>query len=135
VEVRIAVPPDADEPTGIQGHKRGWQSARPRSKLTLDHERACTGKHGQLKRWNFRSRRRYNFAAKRAKVSSIADPIVDREGVAECTPEVPRRGPCSLASQRKPCKCHKADARTRTGDPFITSEVLRFGEFLRNDDR
>lgn len=59
--------------------------------------------------------------AKRAKVSSIADRNMDREGVTECTPEVARREPCSLASQRKPCKCAKADARTRTGAPFITS--------------
>ena len=26
--------------------------------------------------------------------------------------------------RRKPCKSAEADARTRTGDPFITSEVL-----------
>jgi hypothetical protein len=25
---------------------------------------------------------------------------------------------------KNPCKSEKADARTRTGDPFITSEVL-----------
>jgi hypothetical protein len=25
---------------------------------------------------------------------------------------------------KKPCNFQKADARTRTGDPFITSEVL-----------
>ena len=116
-------PPDADEPTGIKGHKSGWRSAAARSKLTSITRGHAWGKRGQLHRWNSRSRRPYN-SCKRAKVSSIADPNMDREGVAECTPEVPRRGPYSLASQRKPCKCAKADARTRTGDPFITSEVL-----------
>ena len=28
------------------------------------------------------------------------------------------------AAGRKPCKSYKADARIRTADPFITSEVL-----------
>jgi hypothetical protein len=63
------------------------------------------------------------IAVRLAVRSSITDPNMDREGIAECTPEVPRRGPFSLASQRKPCKYPKADARTRTGDPFITREV------------
>src|SRR5688500_3880674 len=30
----------------------------------------------------------------------------------------------TVAPARKPCKSGRADARTRTGDPFITSEVL-----------
>jgi hypothetical protein len=49
----------------------------------------------------------------------------------------PDSGAAARDQDRLALELHRvpADARTRTGDPFITSEVLRFGEFLRNDDR
>jgi hypothetical protein len=44
---------------------------------------------------------------------SLCDPLVDPE---------PFIG--NLGEARNPCKIVEADARTRTADPFITSEVL-----------
>ena len=40
------------------------------------------------------------------------------------TPQPRRLGLMPPIRAENPCKSTKADARTRTGDPFITSEVL-----------
>ena len=41
----------------------------------------------------------------------------------------------ALLGAQNPCKSQKADARTRTGDPFITSEVLYQLSYVGAADR
>ena len=53
------------------------------------------------------------------------DTFTSCEPVRGCTRFVPGTRPLTLPGQKKSLqKGPKADARTRTGDPFITSEVL-----------
>ncbi len=57
-------------------------------------------------------------------MSSDEGNITECERVQRCTHFVPAQRTPLSPSQRNPCKSAKADARIRTGDPFITSEVL-----------
>ena len=57
-------------------------------------------------------------------MSPRLDPFTRRDGVRRCNRFVPARRFPPLSSVEKPCKSAKADARIRTADPFITSEVL-----------
>ena len=57
-------------------------------------------------------------------MSPRLDPFTGRDGVQRCTRFVPAQRFPPLSSVENPCKSGKADARIRTADPFITSEVL-----------
>ena len=63
--------------------------------------------------------------ANRHSVSPRLDPFTRRDGVQRCTRFVPALAiPAVVQLGESPANRAKADARTRTGDPFITSEVL-----------
>jgi hypothetical protein len=57
-------------------------------------------------------------------MSPRLDPFTRRDGVQRCTRFVPAHRFPPLSSVENRCKSDKADARIRTADPFITSEVL-----------
>jgi hypothetical protein len=60
------------------------------------------------------------------------DPFTSRERVRICTRFVPEgRAPSVASIEEKSAKRPKADARTRTGDPFITSVDPGRGESTR----
>jgi hypothetical protein len=62
----------------------------------------------------------------------LCKPEVTRElNLTHCLTHVPLRDPDWRRSRKKP----EADARTRTGDPFITSELPRSGAFWRKRAR
>jgi hypothetical protein len=69
----------------------------------------------------------YTLVAQRAAnglCASRLDPFTRRDGVHRRTRFVPSERFPPLSSVENPCKSSKADARIRTADPFITSEVL-----------
>ena len=55
-------------------------------------------------------------AIRKGRVAASRRPQVD--------PSAAKRSKVPATSEKKPLQIGRADARTRTGDPFITSEVL-----------
>ena len=74
---------------------------------------------------NVSARASLEIPANRHSVSPRLDPFTRRDGVQRCTRFVPALAiPAVVQLGESPANRAKADARTRTGDPFITSEVL-----------